>query len=229
MNRTYLIVIIVILFILVFSLIHYLDLTKILSFENLKSYKILLKNFVHNHYFVSLLSYIVIYIIIATLGVPVAIILSLLGGFLFGVSKAVLFINISATIGATITFLLSRHYIGSWVQNKYKKNLSSFNKSLQENGKYYLLSIRLVPVFPFILINLLCGLTNISTKDFIWTTSIGIIPSSIIYAYAGVNLVGIESPKEVLTNGNILAFILLSLLALTPIILKKLKITDEKK
>lgn len=219
----------VILILLIFSLLYYINQTELLSFENLKNYRLQLKSFVNNHYFASVLLYILTYITIATLGIPVAIILSLLGGFLFGVVQAVIFISISATIGATIAFSLSKHFFGTWIQKKYKSKLSAFNRSVEEDGKLYLLSIRLIPILPFIVINLLSGVTNIPTKHFIWTTLVGIIPISIIYAYAGVNLVNIDSPKEVLTVGNILIFLALGFLAITPIIFKHLKVFSEKK
>ncbi|SET79547.1 Uncharacterized membrane protein YdjX, TVP38/TMEM64 family, SNARE-associated domain [Natronincola peptidivorans] len=212
-----------ILFILGVFLLLFFSMRDHLTIENIHENRVLFQNYVRQHYLLSIFLYIAIYTLVVASGIPAAIILSLLGGALFGVLPAALFINLSATIGAAITFLLSRYYIGSWVQSKYKDRLSKFNAEVKSNGHYYMIFVRLVPVFPFIVVNSLSGLTKISFRVFLWTTALGVIPISVIYAYTGSNLAEITSPQDILSTGNIIVFSLLALLALLPIFIKKMK------
>ncbi len=195
----------------------------ILTFENLKKNREVFFAFVRGHYLQSAAAYIVSYIIIAALSIPGAGIMTLAGGFLFGVLPATLYIDISATIGATLAFLTARYLLGTWLQEKYRKQLSTFNKEMGENGSRYLLTLRLIPVFPFFLINFLSGLTNVPVKTFIWTTALGIIPATVIFAYAGRQIGTINAASEILSARVIIALTVLAALALFPAAYKRIK------
>lgn len=120
-----------------------------LRIENLKRYRQFLLTVVQDHYLLSIATFIALYIIVAALSIPGAEILTIGGGFLYGVLLTTLYVNIGATIGATLAFLGARYLFGNWLQKKYQRQLSSFNDEMDKNGAHYLLTLRLIPVFPF--------------------------------------------------------------------------------
>jgi uncharacterized membrane protein YdjX (TVP38/TMEM64 family) len=199
-----------------------------LTFENLKQNREHLHVFVSEHYLLSVLLYILIYIIVTGISLPGATTMTLAGGFLFGTFLAAVFVNIGATIGATMAFLVSRYLLGSWIQNRYHDKLEKFNNEIEMNGYRYLLTLRFIALFPFYLINLLTGVTKIPLKTFIWTTSVGIFPGSLVYAFAGSRLNFIESPKDIFSLQILIAFLLLALLPLLPVAIKKLKHAETR-
>lgn len=199
-----------------------------LTFENLKMYKEQLLNFVGSNYLVSVVGFIAVYILVVAFSFPGAAVLSLACGFFFGMT-GVLYVNIGATFGAVLAFLAARYIIGNWIQGKYGKKMDAFNRDLEQNGKNYLLTLRLVPVFPFFLINLLAGLTGISLFTFFWTTALGIVPGSIVYVYAGTQLSTINSMGDIISWQMLSAFALLGLLSLVPVLIQKIKSRKEGK
>ncbi|WP_432666686.1 TVP38/TMEM64 family protein [Wukongibacter baidiensis] len=205
-----------------FILYRYTNISTWLSFENLQLNKDLWKEYVNNNYIFAMVLYSLLYIVVVTFAIPGATVLTISGGFLFGTLPAMIYANISATIGATLCFLFSRYLIGSWIQNKYSDKIIKFNEEIEENGSNYLLTVHLMPIFPFFLINLISGITKVSLKTFIWTTTIGILPASFVYSLAGTNLGNIQSVKDILSLNILLALIALGLFALLPTILRKL-------
>ena len=195
----------------------------ILTFENLKKNREVFFAFVRGHYLQSVTAYIVSYIIIAALSIPGAGIMTLAGGFLFGVLSATVYIDIGATIGATLAFLTARYLLGTWLQEKYRKQLGAFNAEMEKNGPRYLLTVRLIPVFPFFMINFLSGLTSIPVKTFVWTTALGIVPVTIIFAYAGRQIGTINAVSEILSARVIIALTVLAALAIFPTVLNRIK------
>jgi uncharacterized membrane protein YdjX (TVP38/TMEM64 family) len=194
-----------------------------LTLENLKKNKELLQHFIEARYFFAVVTYIVVYILTVTFSIPGATVLTLAGGFLFGLLPAIIYANVGATIGATLGFLFARYILGNSIQEKYAPQLERFNRELDENGHLYLLTLRLIPAFPFFLINLLAGLTKVSLKTFFWTTMVGILPGSLVYSFAGSQLNTIESVEDIFSGSIIAAFLALALFALLPVILKKLR------
>lgn len=205
------------------ALIYFFNIPQYLNLATIKQYKDLLLTTVKNNYWLSVLGYILIYIIAIAFSLPGAAALSIAGGFLFGTLPAIPFIVIGATSGAVLAFLSVRYVIGDWLQQRYKKRLHTFNQELKTYGSSYLLSSRLIPIFPFFLINILAALTQIPLLTFTWTTAIGIIPSALVFSFAGSRLHEIESVKDIFTPEVLLAFLLLSLFALLPVIIKRLK------
>ncbi len=216
------------LLIIVLGLIIGLQLTGIgsqLTLENLQANAGRLRDFSDSHFLISGIAFILIYIIVTGFSLPGALILTLAGGFLYKTLLAAVFVNIGATTGATLAFIFVRYLAGTWIQQKYADKLSGFNAELDKNGPGYLLTLRLIPVFPFFLINLLAGLTRIPLWTFVWTTSLGILPGSLVYAYAGQQLGNINNVKDIFTTRVLIAFLLLAGFAILPIIIKKLRIT----
>ena len=155
------------------------------------------------------------------LSIPGATILTLAAGFLFGFF-GIIYVNIGATIGAILAFLVARYLLGNWLQKRYGERFVSFNKEIAENGYNYLLTLRFIPLFPFFLVNIFAGITRIPLMTYVWTTMVGIAPASFVYIYAGRQLGAIDKPGDILSGQIMLAFVLLGLLALSPVFFKKL-------
>ena len=220
MNKKFIVLAI---FIAVVVLVKIYDLDKYFTFENLKAQKDILAEYVNTNYMLAVIAFIGLYIVSVAFLLPIATILTLSGGFLFGSILGVIFVNIGATVGAVLAFLFARYILGEKVQEKYKKQLEKFNKELEANKYQYLFSLRFLPIFPFFLVNFLCGVTKLDLKAFFITTSLGIIPGSFVYIYAGNQLANINSLGDIFTKEILFAFVLLGSLTLVPVIIKKFK------
>jgi uncharacterized membrane protein YdjX (TVP38/TMEM64 family) len=201
--------------------IRFSSLGNILTFENLKHQRESLALIVRENYLSSSLLYIVVYILSTAFSIPGAVILTLAGGFLFGVTIGTLYVDVGATLGAAGAFLSARYLLGERLQHKYDQQLKRFNAEMDRNGMNYLLTLRLIPLFPFFLINFLSGLTQIPLRTFIWTTAVGIIPGTAVFAFTGQQLALIDSPKDILTGKILMVFIVLAVFALIPVFWKR--------
>lgn len=208
---------------MVIVVVRYSPAGDILTFDNLKQNRDFLVTFVQEHYGLSVVLFIAVYIITTAFSIPGDVILTLAGGFLFGIIVTTIIVNVGAAAGAALAFLSARYLIGDRLQGKYHNQLNKFNEELTLNGPRYLLTLRFIPVFPFFLINFLSGLTKIPLKTFIWTTSVGIIPGTMVYAFAGRQIGTVNSLSEVLSVNVIIAFAILALFAIFPVILNRLK------
>ena len=158
-----------------------------------------------------------IYFLIVALSLPGATILTLAGGAIFGPRIGTLVVNIGATLGATVAFLVARLILRNWVEKRFGDKLSPINKGLSENAISYLLFLRLVPLFPFFLVNLASGLTQVRFSVYFFGTMFGILPGSFVYVNAGSNLAGIESLSDISSPSVFGALILLGLFTLIPV------------
>ena len=220
-NRTKLI-----LFLVVLTLLIGLRFTGIgdkLTLQNLQANGDKLVEYSNQNYLFSVSIYIFSYIAVTAFSLPGATVLTLAGGYLFSFFIAAVYVNIAATTGAALAFLFARYVAGKSIQNKYADKLANFNAELDTNGARYLLTLRFIPLFPFFLINIFAGLTNIPLRTFIWTTSLGIFPGSLVYAYAGEQLGTIKSLGDIFTGKVLAAFLLLAAFALVPILYNKFK------
>ncbi|MBP7603012.1 MAG: TVP38/TMEM64 family protein [Spirochaetes bacterium] len=196
---------------------------ELISFENLQANRGRLLAFVDAHYALSALAYVIVYVAAVALSMPGAAVLTLAGGFAFGAGAGTLLVNVGATAGAALVFLAARYLLGGWVQKRYGERLAAFNAEIERNGARYLLTLRLIPLFPFFLINLMAGLTTVRFTTFVWTTAAGIIPGSFVYAYAGSRLSVIDSPADIVSWKVLSALVLLGALALVPVAREKLR------
>lgn len=216
--------ILVAIFILIIVLIKIFDLDAYFTFENLKAQKEVLADYVALNYVLAVFLFVITYIVAIAFMLPIATVLTLAGGFLFGTVFGVIFANIGASLGAIAAFLFARYILGNKVQEKYEKQLTKFNAQLEENKYQYLFSLRFLPIFPFFLVNFLCGVTKLDLKAFVITTSLGIIPGSFVYTYAGSQLASINAIGDIFSKEILYAFILLGIITLMPVIVKKIKI-----
>lgn len=206
---------------LALSAFFYFDLGRFLSLTALKENRDSLLAFADENFAAAVGIFIVAYAIVTGLSLPGAVILTLAGGFLFGAVGATFFVNIGATTGATLAFLTARYLLKDTVEQKFGKWLGPFQEGFSKNAFSYLLTLRLIPLFPFFIVNLVSGLTRVSVGTYVAATALGIIPGSFVYAYAGRQLGTINSLKEIASPNVIGAFVLLGLLALVPVVYKK--------
>jgi len=191
-----------------------LDLGQYLSLESLRANRDLLLGFVENHFLASLLVYVLVYIAMAALSLPGAAILTLAGGALFGVLAGTIAVSFASSIGATLVFLAARFLFRDSIQKRFGKRLEAIDRGVERDGAFYLLALRLVPIFPFWLINLLMALTRLRTWTFYWVSQLGMLPATVVYVNAGTQLARIDRPGDILSPGLIGAFVLLGLLPL---------------
>ena len=196
---------------------------ELMTFENLQRNKDSLLAFVRDNAVTSILIYILVYVAAIALNLPGGAVLTIAGGYLFGTFPAVVYVNIGATSGAVLAFLSARYLLGSRLQESYGAQLAKFNEEMERNGVRYLLTLRLIPVFPFFLVNFLSGLTRVPLTSFTWTTSAGIIPGTVVFAFAGHQLEKVHSVGDIFTGKVLFAFLLLGLFALAPAIIDRLR------
>ena len=163
--------------------------------------------------------YMLIYIAVTALSLPGAAVMTVAGGAMFGLVTGTIVVSFASTIGATLACLVARYLLRDGVQKKFGDKLVKINEGMEKEGGFYLFSLRLVPIFPFFIINLVMGLTSISLRTFFWVSQLGMLPGTIVYVNAGKELAKIDSLSGILSPGLLLSFILLGLL---PIITKKL-------
>ena len=160
-----------------------------------------------------------IYIAVTALSLPGAAVLTLAGGALFGLGVGTVAVSFASTIGATLACLVSRFLLREWVQNKFGDKLMTINNGIEKEGAFYLFSLRLVPIFPFFVINLLMGLTRMKLFTFFWVSQIGMFAGTIVYVNAGKELAKIDSLSGIMSPGVLISFVVLGLF---PITVKKL-------
>lgn len=204
----------------------FFDLGRFLTLELLRENKDGLRIYTESHYALVVILYIVIYCVQTTFSLPGAAILTLAGGFLFGILLGTLYVNIGATSGATLAFLVARYLFRDAVERRFGEKLASFHRGFERNDFNYLITIRLIPIFPFFLVNLGSGLTRIRLSTYVAATAIGIIPGSFVYSNAGKQLGTINSLKDIASPGVVGAFVVLGLLALVPVFYQRLKKTS---
>jgi len=163
--------------------------------------------------------YMLIYILVTSLSLPGAAVMTLAGGALFGLLRGTIIVSFASTIGATLACLVSRFILRDWVQGKFGERLKTVNDGIEREGSFYLFTLRLIPVFPFWLINLVLGLTKMPLRTFYWVSQFGMLPGTIVYVNAGKELGKIDSLSGILSPGLILSFVILGLF---PLATKKL-------
>ncbi|GAA6151680.1 TVP38/TMEM64 family protein [Pseudoteredinibacter isoporae] len=157
------------------------------------------------------LLFFLIYVGVTAASLPGAAIMTLIAGAVFGFSWGLLLVSFASSIGATLAFLISRSLLGDWVQGKFGDHLKTVNEGLEKEGGFYLFTLRLIPVIPFFVINLVFGLSRIKTWTFYWVSQLGMLAGTAVYVNAGAQLATVEelSVSGVLTPQIILAFVLL--------------------
>jgi uncharacterized membrane protein YdjX (TVP38/TMEM64 family) len=197
----------------------FFDIGQYLSFETIKEQHEKLVLLIESNFIFYFILFFFIYIIVTAFALPFAAIKTVLAGALFGLIPGVILTSFASSIGSTLCFLMSRFVLRDFVQNKYSKYLDKINKGIKEDGIYYLFFLRLSPIFPFFIINLVFGLTKMKTMTFYIISQIGMLIGTVVFVNAGVQLSKISSMSDILSFNLILSFILIGLV---PLIIKKL-------
>jgi uncharacterized membrane protein YdjX (TVP38/TMEM64 family) len=200
------------------------DLQRFLTLEALKANRQDLVDFYGGHRLAMVAGFMAVYIIQTAVSLPGAAILSLAAGAIFGTAYGTLYAVIAATIGATLAFLATRYLLRDAVLKRFGGRLEGMNRELEARGLNYLLFLRLVPVFPFFLINLAAGLTRLPLRTFFFGTMLGIIPGGFVYVNAGASLATIDSLAGIISPRVLGSFALLGLVALLPALYGKFKV-----
>lgn len=187
------------------------DLGQYLSLENFKAQQSEILAAKNAQPALYIAGFFVIYVVITGLSIPGAAIMTLIAGALFGLLLGTIIVSFASTMGATLAFLGSRYVLRDWVQSKFGARLKAIDDGLSKDGAFYLFTLRLIPVFPFFVINLLMGLTRIPTWTFFWVSQLGMLAGTIVFVNAGTQISKIESTAGLLSPTLIGSFVLLAL------------------
>ena len=197
----------------------YFDLGDYLTLEYIKASQESLQNLYTENRFLVVATYMAIYVLVTALSLPGAVVLTLAGGGLFGLVVGTIVVSFASTIGATLACLVARFLLRDWVQTKFDDRLTTINDGIAREGSFYLFTLRLIPVFPFFVINLVMGLTKIPLFTFYWVSQVGMLAGTIVFVNAGKELAKIDSLSGILSPTLIGSFVILGLF---PITVKKL-------
>lgn len=196
-----------------------LDLDRYLSLNALQAQRGALLDYRDAHPVLTASLFFFAYVVATTLSIPGAAVLTLAAGALFGLFWGTVLVSLASTLGATGAFLVARYLLRDAIEQRYRKRLDTINAGIAREGAFYLFTLRLVPVFPFFVINLLLGLTQMPTRTFFWVSQIGMLAGTVVYVNAGTQLAQLSSLSGILSPGLIGAFVLLGLF---PLLARKL-------
>ena len=195
-----------------------LDLGRFLSLEYFKNQQVAIEAWRAAHPLQAALVFFLAYVAVTGLSLPGAAVMTLAGGAIFGLFWGLLLVSFASSLGATLAFLASRFLLRDWVQKRFGDRLRAINAGIEKEGGFYLFTLRLVPVFPFFVINLLMGLTPIRTRTFYWVSQLGMLAGTLVYVNAGTQLAKIDSLAGILSPALIGSFVLLGIF---PLLAKK--------
>ncbi|MBJ7536231.1 FAD-dependent oxidoreductase [Marinomonas transparens] len=197
----------------------YFDLNQLLTLDGLKSGLAQFESWRSESPVLVAGGFLILYVMVTALSLPGAVIMTLAAGALFGLVWGTVIVSFASSIGATVAFLVSRYLLQATVQARFGTRLKAFNEGIEKDGAFYLFTLRLVPVFPFFLINLLMGLTSIRAATFYWVSQVGMFIGTLVYVNAGTQLGQLESLSGILSPSLLMSFVLLGVF---PLIAKKI-------
>src|SRR3990167_1935528 len=180
-------------------IIYFTQFRHVFTLANIQSHRAFLLGMVEHHYMSAVALYLLAYILLALSSLPVPGIMTLIGGFMFGLVWGMIYAQIAAVTASMIIFLIVRHIVGKRIQNRYSQRFKRFNRMISKHGASYLLLIQLTAIFPYFVVAFAAGITTVTWFTFFWTTMIGIIPGSYIYAFAGQKIGTLNKLSDILT------------------------------
>ncbi len=195
------------------------DLDTFFTLENIKKHQLELVDWRDASPFIFSLAYFLIYVLITAMSLPGAVVMTLVGGGIFGLWWGTALVSFASSAGATLAFLVARYLFRDFVQRRFGDRLEPINRGIAREGAYYLFTLRLVPVFPFFLINILMGLTPVKTWTFYWVSQTGMLLGTLVFVNAGTRLAGLEELGGILSPGLLFSFLLLGIF---PLLAKRL-------
>jgi pyruvate/2-oxoglutarate dehydrogenase complex dihydrolipoamide dehydrogenase (E3) component/uncharacterized membrane protein YdjX (TVP38/TMEM64 family) len=203
-----------------------LDLGRFLSFEQLKASQASFAQLHAEQPFTVAVVYFLVYVLATALSIPGATIITLAGGAVFGLWQGLLIVSFASTLGATLAFLASRFLLRNWVESRFAQRLTDINAGVNREGGFYLFTLRLIPVVPFFLINLLMGLTRMKVWTYYWVSQLGMLAGTAVYVNAGTQLAQLESLQGILSPALLGSFVLLGLF---PLIARRIVAAVQKR
>jgi dihydrolipoamide dehydrogenase len=194
------------------ALFFLLDLQQYLTLDYIKAQQQAIDQYYEEHRVATLVGYFLLYVVITGASLPGAAVLTLAGGGVFGLVTGVVLISFASTIGASIAFLVSRYLFRDAVQSRFGNSLNAINKGIDKDGPFYLFALRLVPAFPFFVINLVMGLTRLKLWTFFWVSQLGMFAGTVVFVNAGTQLAQIESASGIFSGEILFSFVLLAML-----------------
>jgi len=201
------------------SVFFYFDLGHYLSLESLKAQQSIIESYRSENLKLAVIGYMLVYIAVTALSLPGATILTLAGGAVFGVWWGTVIVSFASSIGATFAFLAARFLFRDSLQSKFSTRFKAIDEGVTKDGGFYLFTLRLVPVFPFFMINLLMGLTNMRVAVFYLVSQVGMLAGTVVYVNAGTQLAKIDSLAGILSPALLGSFVLLGIF---PLVAKKI-------
>jgi dihydrolipoamide dehydrogenase len=217
MNKTR--ILLIVLVVVLISTVFWFDLTAFLTLDFFRAQQERLQDYVTQNFTVALAAYFLLYVAVTALNIPGAAVMTLAAGALFGLIAGTIIVSFASSIGATLAFLLSRFLLRNYVERRFEKVVERVNAGINKEGKYYLFTLRLVPLFPFFVINMAMGLTRLGTASFYWVSQLGMLAGTIVYVNAGTQISRIENPGDVLSLEILGSFVLLGIF---PLLTKKM-------
>lgn len=208
------------------GLFFFFDLGQYLTLSYLKASQEQLQALYVDNRIAVLSVYMGIYILVAALSLPGAAVLTLAGGGLFGLVVGTVVVSFASTIGATLACFVARFLLQNWVQEKFADKLEKINQGIEAEGAFYLFTMRLIPAFPFFVVNLVMGVTRISLFTFYWVSQVGMLAGTLVFVNAGKELAKIDSLAGILSPGLLGSFVILGIF---PITVKKIMAVYRKK
>lgn len=194
------------------------DLGQYFSLDYLKGSRERFQALYAEHTFAVLGGYFLIYVTATALALPAAVVLTLAGGALFGLVTGTIVVSFASSIGAAAAFVVSRYLLRDWVQGKFGDKLEKINHGIEKDGAFYLFTLRLIPVFPFFVINTVIALTPMRLFTYYWVSQIGMFPATVVYVNAGKELGRIDSLSGLLSPSLLISF---AILGVFPLVMKK--------
>jgi len=190
------------------------DLDTLLTLDGIKGSQAQLATALEQDFLLVAAGYFVVYVLVTAISLPGAAVMTLAGGALFGLAWGTLIVSFASSIGATLAFLVARYLLRDSVQQRFGERLRAINAGIEREGAFYLFTLRLVPLFPFFLVNLLMALTPIRTLTYYWVSQLGMLAATVVYVNAGTQLARIEGLGGIVSPGLLASFVLLGVFPL---------------
>ena len=211
-------IIIAVLFVALIAAFFVFDLGQYFSLSYLKEQQGALNQFYQENAVLMLTAFFLVYVAMAALALPAATLLTVAGGALFGFWVGLAVVSFASTVGATVAFLLTRYLFNDAIQAKFGDRLKPINDGIEREGAFYVFGLRLVPLFPFVVVNSVLGLTKLKTITFYWSSQLGMLAGTAVFVNAGTQLAQINSLGDIASPKLLLSF---ALLGVFPIIAKQ--------
>lgn len=203
---------------LIFAGYFYFDLSTYFTLDTLQGSKERLNEFYNQNTIGVIAGFFLVYVIMAAFSLPGAAVMTLAAGVIFGFALGLLVSSFASSLGALLATVVARYVLGDWVEEKFGDRLKKINEGIKKEGAFYLFTLRLIPIFPFFVINLVIGLTKMPLKTYYWVSQLGMLPGTAVYVFAGVQLSEVSAIGDIFSFELILAFVLIGLF---PLIAKK--------